>query len=80
MAEGYIPAAETLFGVSYPNHHLVAMADNATEAARAVAELRAAGFDASAYPGDEVIRRHDAYLEQRNIAQKLSALIPSEEE
>ena len=72
----------TLMGTFYWKDHVVAVVDDPAEAERAVAALVAAGSPADGtltLPGQEVVRRYEAFKAHQNPFQRLGAALASDE-
>jgi trehalose-6-phosphatase len=72
----------TLWGVYYPTGYVVAILPDDETAQQASEALAAAGFsadDVRAHPGQEVVDRHEQFLNDRGTAERMLAAIPSHE-
>lgn len=80
-AEAKNPLA-TALGTYYPRHYVVAVIDDTGQALRAMAALKAAGFDAAAAelcPGADYLKNYRAFVKGRNLFERLGDLFPAEE-
>jgi hypothetical protein len=78
--EGNTFEGETLFGTFYPQGYIVASVDDPADADRAHAALQQAGFDeVRTWTGQEVLERHQAFIAQRNLAQRVGSIFASDE-
>ena len=72
----------TLWGVYYPTGYVVAILPDDDTAQQASDALTAAGFaaeDVQVHPGQEVVERHERFLQDRSLAQHLMSTIQSDE-
>ncbi len=72
----------TLWGVYYPTGYVVAILPDDDTARQASEALTAAGFaadDVRVHPGQEVVGRHEQFLKDRSLAQRVLAAIHSDE-
>ena len=71
---------ETLFGTFYPTGYITAVTHARTDAEAAQTVLQEAGFsDIRIWSGKEVQERHQAFLDQRSIAQRIGAAFAADE-
>lgn len=71
---------ETLFGTFYPKGYIVAVTHQKGDAEAAIAELQQAGFtDVRLWTGNEVQERHQAFLHQRSMLQRLGSAFAADE-
>jgi hypothetical protein len=67
---------DTVFGTFYPRHYVVASFASAQEAHGFGDEF--AGLETRVWAPAEVLARHQAYVEQANVVQKVSAMLAEE--
>jgi hypothetical protein len=71
---------ETLFGTFYPKGYIVAVTHQKDDAEAAIAELQQAGFtDVRLWSGSEVQERHQAFLHQRSMLQRIGSTFAADE-
>ena len=81
MTEAKNPLA-TALGTYYPRHYVVAVVDDPSRAAGALAALKDAGFDDAAAeicPGAEYLKNYRDFVEGRNLFERLVGGFPSDE-
>jgi hypothetical protein len=73
-------AGETLFGTFYPTGYIVAVTDARDDAEAAQAELVQAGFtELRIWSAAEVQERHQAFLDQRSLLQRIGSAVAADE-
>lgn len=82
MTEPQNPLA-TALGFYYPKHYVVAVVEDPSRAAQALAALKEAGFDdavAELCPGPDFVKNYRDFRVGQTLLQRASRLFPAEEE
>ena len=82
MSDQFTGPLGTMFGTFYPLGYVVAAFDDGQRARQTLEGLQGAGCqnrEARLLSGDEVLATHEAFLRQRNLAQRIAGAFDSEE-
>lgn len=82
MSDQFTGPLGTMFGTFYPLGYVVAAFDDVQRARQAFEGLHGAGcerHEVRLLSGDEVLATHEAFLRQRNLAQRIAGAFSSEE-